>query len=37
LYRTKRNGTRDYEKYAQLALDDEVTSVPLEANENNNK
>ena len=37
LYRAKRNGTRDYEKYAQLALDDEVTSVPLEANENNNK
>ena len=30
LYSSEKKGTRDYEKYANIALDDEVTSTPLE-------
>jgi len=30
LYKAQRTGTRDYEKYGNLALDDEVSSKPLE-------
>ncbi len=30
LYRSEKNGTRDYEKYGKLALDDEVQSQVLE-------
>jgi cytochrome c oxidase cbb3-type subunit 4 len=37
LYKNQRNGTRDYEKYGNLALDDEVTSKPLETIEETEK
>ena len=30
LYKAQRTGTRDYEKYGNLALDDEVSAKPLE-------
>jgi len=30
LYSSEKKGTRNYEKYANIALDDEVTSTPLE-------
>ncbi len=30
LYNSEKKGTRDYEKYANIALDDKVTSTPLE-------
>jgi len=30
LYRSEKKGERDYEKYGNIALDDEVTSVPVE-------
>ena len=30
LYSSEKKGTRDYEKYANIALDDEVTSKPIE-------
>jgi cytochrome c oxidase cbb3-type subunit 4 len=30
LYRAQKKGTRDYEKYGNLALDDEVSTKPLE-------
>lgn len=30
LYRTQRSGKRDYEKYAKLALDDDIDSSLLE-------
>jgi cytochrome c oxidase cbb3-type subunit 4 len=33
LYRAERKGTRDYEKYGNLALDDEVSTKPLEKKE----
>lgn len=32
LYRSEKKGTRDYEKYGKLALDDEITSKPIEEN-----
>jgi len=37
LYKAQRDGTRDYEKYGKLALDDEVSSEPLEKNEGADK
>jgi len=30
LYRSEKRGERDYEKYGNIALDDEVTSTPVE-------
>ncbi len=30
LYSSEKKGTRNYEKYANIALDDELDSVPLE-------
>ena len=30
LYRSEKKGERDYEKYGNIALDDEVTSIPVE-------
>jgi cytochrome c oxidase cbb3-type subunit 4 len=33
LYRSEKNGTRDYEKYGNIALDDEVSSKPIEKRE----
>lgn len=33
LYRAEKKGTRNYEKYGNLALDDEVSSKPLEKHE----
>lgn len=30
LYRSEKKGERDYEKYGNIALDDEVTSDPVE-------
>ena len=32
LYRNEKKGKRDYEKYGNLALDDELDSKPLEDN-----
>ena len=29
LYRSEKKGERDYEKYGNIALDDEVTSTPV--------
>ncbi len=30
LYSSEKKGTRNYEKYANIALDDEIDSTPLE-------
>jgi len=30
LYRSEKKGERDYEKYGNIALDDDVTSTPVE-------
>ena len=30
LYRSEKKGERDYEKYGNIALDDNVTSTPIE-------
>jgi cytochrome c oxidase cbb3-type subunit 4 len=30
LYRSEKKGERDYEKYGRIALDDEITSTPVE-------
>ena len=30
LYSSERKGTRDFEKYANIALDDEITDKPVE-------
>jgi len=30
LYKTQKSGERDYEKYSNLALDDDITSSPIE-------
>jgi len=32
LYRSEKKGERDYEKYGNIALDDEITSTPVEEN-----
>jgi cytochrome c oxidase cbb3-type subunit 4 len=32
LYKTQKDGIRDYEKYGKLALDDDITSAPVEEN-----
>lgn len=33
LYRSQKNGSRDYEKYGNIALDDEPTAKPIEKRE----
>jgi cytochrome c oxidase cbb3-type subunit 4 len=33
LYRSQKNGIRDYEKYGNIALDDELISKPIEERE----
>jgi len=33
LYRAEKKGTRNYEKYGKLALDDELDSAPVEPHE----
>jgi cytochrome c oxidase cbb3-type subunit 4 len=30
LYRSEKKGERDYEKYGNIALDDSITSTPIE-------
>ena len=30
LYRSEKKGERDYEKYGNIALDDSITSTPVE-------
>ena len=30
LYKSEKKGKRDYEKYGNIALDDEITSTPVE-------
>ena len=33
LYRAEKKGTRDYEKYGKLAIDDELHDTPMELHE----
>jgi len=33
LYKSEKDGTRDYEKYASMALDDDINSTPVEIRE----
>ena len=33
LYRSEKTGRRDFEKYGKIALDDDITSDPIEPNE----
>jgi cytochrome c oxidase cbb3-type subunit 4 len=33
LYRSEKKGTRNYEKYGNIALDDEVSSKPIDKRE----
>jgi len=37
LYRSEKRGERDYEKYGKIALDDELTSKPVEPIEETKK
>ena len=37
LYSSEKKGTRDYEKYANMALDDEITDKPVEKLERDEK
>jgi len=37
LYRSEKRGERDYEKYGMMALDDEITSKPVEPIEEENR
>jgi len=32
LYRSEKNGERDYEKYGDMALHDEISDTPIESN-----
>ena len=32
LYRSEKQGKKDYEKYGKIALDDEIDSTPVETN-----
>lgn len=34
MYRSQRTGVKDYEKYARLALDDNILDKPIESREN---
>jgi cytochrome c oxidase cbb3-type subunit 4 len=33
LYKSERDGTRNYEKYSRIALDDDLDSTPVEKRE----
>ncbi|MDQ1326090.1 MAG: cytochrome c oxidase cbb3-type subunit [Campylobacterota bacterium] len=35
LYRSEKKGEKDYEKYGNIALDDEIDSPPIERNPKN--
>lgn len=37
LYRAEKKGTRNYEQYGKMALDDELDSKPIEPNESREK
>jgi cytochrome c oxidase cbb3-type subunit 4 len=37
LYKSEKSGEKDYEKYGQLALDDNIDSKPLVENESRTK
>ncbi len=37
LYRSEKKGKRNYEKYGKMALDDEITSKPVEPLEEQKK
>ena len=39
LYRSEKKGERDYEKYSDMALHDEISDIPVDINPNtlNNK
>ena len=37
LYKSEKSGEKDYEKYGQLALDDNIDSKPLIENESRTK
>jgi len=37
LYRAEKKGTRNYEKYGKLALDDDLDSKPVEPQETKDK
>lgn len=37
LYKTQKEGKRDYEKYSNLALHDEIDSTPVEEHTKNEK
>ncbi len=37
LYRSEKKGKRNYEKYGKMALDDELSSPPVEPLEENEK
>jgi len=35
LYKSEKTGRRNYEKYGKIALDDEITSEPIEKHKKN--
>ena len=35
MYRVQRTGKKDYEKYARLALDDDILDTPIELRQTN--
>jgi cytochrome c oxidase cbb3-type subunit 4 len=35
LYKNDKNGTTNYEQYGKIALDDEITSTPIEEHRSN--
>ena len=37
LYKSERTGRRDFEKYGKIALDDEITSEPVDPIDNKEK
>lgn len=37
MYKAQRNGTRDYEKYSRLALDDGISDAVIESVNNDKK
>lgn len=37
LYSSEKKGTRDWEKYGNMALDDEITDTPVESYSKDNK
>ena len=37
LYKSEKDGVNDYEKYSNLALEDDITSKPIEDNTPKNK